>query len=83
MQRKLCTRKVDELGRIVLPLEARSVLGVKEKQSLDVYLDADTILLKPNNDIPACHLCGESEVQLKEVNHYLICCNCIAKIKEI
>ncbi|MDD4474957.1 MAG: AbrB/MazE/SpoVT family DNA-binding domain-containing protein [Eubacteriales bacterium] len=83
MQRKLCTRKVDELGRVVLPQEARTALGIKEKQSFDIYIDEDIILLKINNDIPVCCLCGESEVQLMEVNHSLLCNNCIAKIKEI
>jgi len=83
MQRKLCTRKVDELGRIVLPQEARTALEIKEKQSLDIYIDEDTILLKRNNDIPVCCLCRESEAQLMEVNHSLICNKCITKIKEI
>ena len=83
MQRKLCTRKVDELGRIVLPLEARTALGIKEKQSFDIYIDEDSILLKRNNDLPICCLCGESEAQLTDVNHSLICSSCITKIKEI
>ena len=83
MQRKICARKIDELGRIVLPQEARMALGIKEKQALDVYIDEDTILLKLFNDIPICSLCGESDVQLTEVNHSLICNNCITKIKDI
>ena len=83
MQRKICARKIDELGRIVLPQEARMALGIKEKQVLDVYIDEDTILLKLFNDIPICSLCGESDVQLTEVNHSLICNNCITKIKDI
>lgn len=83
MKRKICTRKIDELGRIVLPLEARTFLKIKERQTLDVYLDEDTILLKPNKDVPACCICGEAEIQLKEVEHSTICNNCIEKIKEI
>ena len=82
MQRKLCTRKVDELGRIVLPLEARSSLGIKEKQRLDIYIDGDAILLK-SLDVPTCSLCGELEVNLSEVGHSLICDECIAKIKQL
>lgn len=82
MQRKLCTRKIDELGRIVLPLEARNILNIKEKQSLDVFVDEDAILIKPNNDIPTCSLCGESDMKLIEVSNSLICYDCVARIKE-
>lgn len=82
MQRKLCTRKTDELGRIVLPQEARSALGIKEKQSLDIYIDENSIILKTNEALPVCNLCGESESQLTEVEHSLVCSNCITKIKE-
>ena len=83
MQRKLCTRKIDELGRIVLPQEARTALGIKERQTLDVYIDEDTVFLKPNKDIPVCYLCGGSEEQLTEIDRHLICNQCIAKIKEV
>jgi transcriptional pleiotropic regulator of transition state genes len=83
MQRKLCTRKIDELGRIVLPQEARNILEIKEKQSLDIFIDEDIILLKCNNDIPVCCLCGESEAQLTKVGQSLVCKECISKIKEI
>jgi bifunctional DNA-binding transcriptional regulator/antitoxin component of YhaV-PrlF toxin-antitoxin module len=79
----LCTRKADELGRIVLPLEARIACGVREEQNFDVYLDEYMILLKPNHDIPACHLCGESGERLEEAGHFLICGNCIIEISAL
>ena len=44
--RKLCTRKVDELGRIVLPQEARNALEILDKQNLDVYIEEDAIIIK-------------------------------------
>ena len=44
--RKLCTRKVDELGRIVLPQEARAALEILDKQNLDVYIEEDAIIIK-------------------------------------
>lgn len=80
MQRKLCTRKLDELGRIVIPQEARTSLGIKENHSFDVYVDEGTILLKTNRDTPVCCICGESERQLKEVDYSYICNNCIAAV---
>lgn len=82
MQRKLCTRKVDELGRIVLPLEARNTLEIREKQNLDIYIEDDSIIIRKNNKQPVCALCGESEVELAEIKHAHICTNCISEIKD-
>lgn len=82
MQRKVCTRKVDELGRIVLPQEARSALQIGEKQSLDIYLDDNAIIIRKNDKLPVCVLCGDSETQLVEVKRSYICTNCISEIKD-
>lgn len=81
--RKLCTRKVDELGRIVLPQEARTALGILEKQNLDVYIEEDAIIIRKNCELPVCTLCGESENELIEVGHSLFCSDCISKIKDM
>ena len=81
MKRKLCTRKVDELGRIVLPQEARSVLEIREKENLDIFLKEDAIIIRKNCEPPVCTLCGESENELIEVGHSLVCSDCISKIK--
>lgn len=83
MQRKLCVRKMDELGRIPLPQEARTALGIKEKQNFDVFIEADWILLKLNHDIPVCKLCGEAEMDLVEICHSLVCVDCVTKIKKV
>ena len=39
-------RKVDELGRIVLPMELRRTLGVDTKDALEIYTEGDSIILK-------------------------------------
>ena len=39
-------RKVDELGRIVLPIELRRTLGIAERDPLEIYVDGDTIVIK-------------------------------------
>jgi len=38
-------RKVDELGRIVLPIELRRTLGIEERDSLEIFLDGNKIIL--------------------------------------
>ena len=52
-------RKVDELGRIVLPIELRRTLGIDIKDSIEIYVDNSTIVLKKYE--PTCIFCGESE----------------------
>jgi len=39
-------RKVDELGRVVLPIELRRNLNINEKDSLEIFVDDETIILK-------------------------------------
>ena len=39
-------RKVDELGRIVLPIELRRTLDIMEKDSIEVFLDGKLIVLR-------------------------------------
>lgn len=39
-------RKVDDLGRVVLPKELRRTLGIEEKDALEIYIDNKNIILK-------------------------------------
>ncbi len=52
-------RKVDELGRIVLPIELRRNLDIEERDSLEIYMDGDKIVLRKYE--PACVFCGSAE----------------------
>lgn len=49
-------RKVDELGRIVLPVECRRVMEIEDKDALEVFVEDNTIILKKYE--PACIFCG-------------------------
>lgn len=51
-------RKVDELGRIVLPIELRRTLDISEKDALEIYVDGSSIILKKYE--PACVFCGNA-----------------------
>ena len=52
-------RKVDQLGRIVIPRETRKVLNIKEDETnLEIYIDGEQIILKKYE--PACIFCGEA-----------------------
>lgn len=67
-------RKVDELGRIVLPKELRTVLGIDIKDPLEIFTDNQYIVLKKYN--PACIVCGSMK-ELVNMNGKNICKKCV------
>ncbi len=71
-------RKVDELGRIVLPIELRRTLDIAEKDSLEIYVDEDSIILKKYH--PACIFCDSAQdiVTYKGKN---ICKSCVKEME--
>jgi looped-hinge helix DNA binding domain, AbrB family len=71
-------RKVDELGRVVLPIELRRTLDIAEKDALEIYVDGSTIILKKYE--PACIFCANAKdvVVYKGKN---ICPDCMAELK--
>lgn len=72
-------RKVDELGRIVLPIELRRTLSIAEKDALEIYVDGESILLKKYQ--PACIFCGNAE-NIKVHKSKNICAECIDEISK-
>ena len=73
-------RKVDPLGRIVLPMELRNKLGVMEKDPIEILVDGSSIILRKYN--PNCIFCGNSK-NLYEYNNKLICSKCKEKINKL
>ena len=71
-------RKIDDLGRIVLPIELRRTLGIADRDSLEIYVDDNNIVLKKY--APACIFCGSSEgiVNYKDKT---VCAACIEALK--
>jgi len=72
-------RKVDELGRVVIPIELRRTLGIEEKDALEIYVDHEKIILKKYE--PACIFCGNAS----DVQHYrgrLVCRECALAMSE-
>ena len=70
-------RKVDELGRIVLPIELRRTLDIAEKDSLEIYVDGASIVLKKYQ--PACVFCGNAK-DISTFKGRNICPACAAEI---
>ena len=72
------TRKIDELGRFVLPVETRKSLGIDEKVELRISVDGNKIILEKT--IQSCFVCG-SEEDLLENNGRHLCSICLGKFE--
>lgn len=72
-------RKVDELGRVVIPIELRRTLDIEEKDALEIYVDSDRIILRKYE--PACVFCGNAD----EVTNFKgknVCRHCLSAMSE-
>lgn len=69
-------RRIDDLGRIVLPAELRKTMGLTEGTMLDIYLEDNRIVLTPRLD--ACVFC-RSRQDLKEFRGKMVCATCISE----
>ena len=66
-------RKLDELGRIVLPIELRRIFDLEEKDPLEIYVDGDCIILKKY--APACLFCNKTDdVVIYQNKNVCTCC---------
>lgn len=74
------TRKVDDLGRIVIPKELRDKFSIKEKDALEINVNGNLIILKKYE--PTCIFCENSK-NLVNFKEKLICNKCISKIMNI
>ena len=73
-------RKVDDLGRIVLPIELRRTLDIAEKDELEIYLDDDKVVLKKYE--PSCIFCAGVR-RLVSYQGRNVCMDCIHNLNEI
>jgi len=72
-------RRVDELGRVVLPIELRRTLDIGEKDALEIYVDGERIILKKYE--PDCVFCGSAQ----DVINYRgknVCRDCLEEMGE-
>ena len=73
-------RKVDELGRIVLPIEMRRTLDIAEKDALEIYVEGNSVILKKYK--PSCIFCDSNKdiVQFKGKN---VCPKCLRELTDL
>lgn len=72
-------RKLDDLGRIVLPIELRRTLDIAERDELEIYLEDDKVVLKKYE--PSCIFCGSTR-ELVSYCDKNVCAMCIRKLNQ-
>jgi transcriptional pleiotropic regulator of transition state genes len=72
--RKFAVRRVDRLGRVVIPIYLRNAMGLGEGESLEMYTEDGKIVLE--KFVPSCFFCGNTE-ELKGFKGKTICIACL------
>jgi len=72
-------RRIDELGRIVLPIEIRKNLNIENRDTVEIFVEEDKIILKKYE--PACVFCGNADDVIM-FSGKLVCRECIEKMKD-
>ncbi|MGM0420276.1 MAG: AbrB/MazE/SpoVT family DNA-binding domain-containing protein [Bacillota bacterium] len=72
-------RKVDDLGRVVLPKELRKTMDIDVKDPMEFYVEEDKIILKKYT--PACYFCGSVENKILYKDKY-VCESCIEELEK-
>ena len=72
-------RKIDDLGRMVIPIELRETMNIDKKDPMEIYVDGDKIILKKYE--PACIFCGNADDTI-EFKGRTICNECLDNMKK-
>ena len=71
-------RKIDSVGRFVVPVELRSTLNLSNNDSIEIFTDDDKVILKKYQ--PSCIFCNNAD----DVIYFkgkLICKDCLEELK--
>ena len=72
-------RKVDHLGRVVIPIEVRSKFGIGNRDFIEIFVEGSSVILKKYE--PNCIFCGSTK-KLLTYNDKLICTKCAMNMKK-
>jgi AbrB family transcriptional regulator, transcriptional pleiotropic regulator of transition state genes len=74
-------RNLDDLGRIVIPMELRRTMGYGLRQPVAVLVDGEDIVLRRYAD--SCALCGETDGEFEEVRGRAVCSQCASEVRSL
>ena len=72
-------RKIDDLGRMVIPIELRKTMNISPKDPMEIFTDGSKIILKKYE--PGCEFCGSMEDLINYSGHD-ICTECVHKMEK-
>ncbi|MNJ42952.1 Transition state regulatory protein AbrB [compost metagenome] len=73
-------RRIDNLGRVVIPKDMRHALGVVEGDTLEIYANGNQLIIKKFNQ--GCYLCDSQDVETVPMFGHEICHKCVSQISE-
>ena len=73
-------RRLDQLGRIVIPKELRTTFDLKEEDPIEIFVEGNDIILRKYQ--PACIFCNEA-TDIVQIDGKNVCKGCIEKIKKL
>ena len=80
MKKTFSIRKIDNLGRIVIPMDFRKALEIREWDDLRIALEGNAVTIRKDRD--TCTFCG-SEKALTDFGDKFVCAACLSKLKEM
>ena len=73
-------RRIDDLGRVVLPVELRRTLNLEVRDPVEIFIDGDAIVLRKYD--AACLFCGAPRDLLSSYRGKQICRSCLRQLRE-
>lgn len=73
-------KKIDDLGRVVIPREIREKLGIRKQDELEIYIDDEKIVL--SKSVEMCIFCG-SKSKLTKLKNKNICTTCLNEMNQL
>ncbi|MCL6562798.1 MAG: AbrB/MazE/SpoVT family DNA-binding domain-containing protein [Firmicutes bacterium] len=70
-------RRVDELGRVVLPIELRRTLNIQDRDSVEIYVEGEMIVLRKYS--PSCIFCGNAS-DVEQYRGKNVCRTCLKEL---
>jgi transcriptional pleiotropic regulator of transition state genes len=71
-------RRVDELGRVVLPIELRRTLHIQDRDEIEIYVEGERIILRKYE--PSCIFCGSAS-SVVTFRGKKVCKHCVASLR--
>jgi AbrB family transcriptional regulator, transcriptional pleiotropic regulator of transition state genes len=73
-------RRIDDLGRVVIPKELRNKFGWEEGVPVEIFVEGETVMMRKYE--PGCTFCGSVEKPMMYLNTKGICTYCADVIKD-